>query len=86
MLQTLLEYRDGMKEFYKNYNIRACIDTLCKSWAEIIAENIKGIKFLRYLQNNRFSWIEEKMIPDEEFQIENVKMEVNEFGGTKGHD
>lgn len=42
MLQTLLEYRDGMKEFYKNYNIRACIDTLCKSWAEIIAENIKG--------------------------------------------
>lgn len=35
-----------------------------------------GIKFPRYLQNNRFSWIEEKMIPDEEFQIENVKMEV----------
>lgn len=45
-----------------------------------------GIKFPRYLQNNRFSWIEEKMIPDEEFQIENVKMEVNEFEGTKGHD
>lgn len=42
MLQTLLEYRDGMKEFYKNYNIRACIDTLYKSWAEIITENIKG--------------------------------------------
>lgn len=28
-----------MKEFYKN--IRACINTLCKSWTEITAENIK---------------------------------------------
>ncbi|KAG7211961.1 hypothetical protein KM043_011166 [Ampulex compressa] len=42
LLQRVLTYENGITEFYKDYTLKNCIDTLSISWSEITENNIRN--------------------------------------------
>ncbi|XP_015430410.1 PREDICTED: jerky protein homolog-like [Dufourea novaeangliae] len=42
MLQRVVRCDGGVNEFYKDYNMKSCIDILHESWAEVTSETIRN--------------------------------------------